>query len=151
MYNPLTILTLQKAVQTGDFELFRKYSALVDDETLPHTLRGLLGFRFDAEKQIPLDEVEPVSEIVKRFKTGAMSYGSISEEAHKCLAAAMNQLGGKSNSGAGGEPPARLGRPARPRSGRRHHRRGRSKGRCADRAHFGLRRRHGRCAQKLHL
>ena len=109
MYNPLTILTLQKAVQTGDFELFRKYSALVDDETLPHTLRGLLGFRFDAEKQIPLDEVEPVSEIVKRFKTGAMSYGSISEEAHKCLAAAMNQLGGKSNSGEGGEQPERLG------------------------------------------
>ena len=109
MYNPLTILTLQKAVQTGDFELFRKYSALVDDETLPHTLRGLLGFRFDPKKEISLDEVEPVSEIVKRFKTGAMSYGSISEEAHKCLAAAMNQLGGKSNSGEGGEQPERLG------------------------------------------
>ena len=111
MYNPLTILALQKAVQTGDFEMFRQYSALVDDEQVPHTLRGLLGFRIDAEKQIPLSEVEPVSEIVKRFKTGAMSYGSISAEAHRCLALAMNKLGGKSNSGEGGEEPARLGTP----------------------------------------
>ena len=109
MYNPSTILTLQKAVQTGDFDCFRRYSALVDDEQLPHTLRGLLGFRFDPAKEIPLDEVEPVCEIVKRFKTGAMSYGSISDEAHRCLAAAMNRLGGKSNSGEGGEEPERLG------------------------------------------
>ena len=108
MYNPLTILTLQKAVQTGDFACFRCYSAMVDDEQVPHTLRGLLGFRFDEEKAIPLEEVEPVSEIVKRFRTGAMSYGSISEEAHRCLAAAMNRLGGRSNSGEGGEEPARL-------------------------------------------
>ena len=108
MYNPLTILTLQKAVQTGDFACFRRYSAMVDDEQVPHTLRGLLGFRFDEEKAIPLEEVEPVSEIVKRFRTGAMSYGSISEEAHRCLAAAMNRLGGRSNSGEGGEEPARL-------------------------------------------
>ena len=108
MYNPLTILTLQKAVQTGDFACFRRYSAMVDDEQVPHTLRGLLGFRFDEEKAIPLEEVEPVSEIVKRFRTGAMSYGSISEEAHRCLAAAMNCLGGRSNSGEGGEEPARL-------------------------------------------
>ena len=108
MYNPLTILTLQKAVQTGDFACFRCYSAIVDDEQVPHTLRGLLGFRFDEEKAIPLEEVEPVSEIVKRFRTGAMSYGSISEEAHRCLAAAMNRLGGRSNSGEGGEEPARL-------------------------------------------
>ncbi len=109
MYNPLTILTLQKAVRTADFDCFRRYSAMVDDEQLPHTLRGLLGFRFDRSTPIPLDEVEPVSEIVKRFKTGAMSYGSISEEAHRCLAIAMNRLGGKSNSGEGGEEPARLG------------------------------------------
>ena len=108
MYNPLTILTLQKAVQTGDFACFRRYSAMVDDEQVPHTLRGLLGFRFDEEKAIPLEEVEPVSEIVKRFRTGAMSYGSISGEAHRCLAAAMNRLGGRSNSGEGGEEPARL-------------------------------------------
>ena len=108
MYNPLTILTLQKAVQTGDFACFRRYSAMVDDEQVPHTLRGLLGFRFDEEKAIPLEEVEPVSEIVKRFRTGAMSYGSISEEAHRCLAAAMNRLGGRSNSGEGGEEQARL-------------------------------------------
>ena len=108
MYNPLTILTLQKAVQTGDFACFRRYSAMVDDEQVPHTLRGLLGFRFDEEKAIPLEEVEPVSEIVKRFRTGAMSYGSISEEAHRCLAAAMNRLGGRSNSGEGGEEPSRL-------------------------------------------
>ena len=109
MYNPLTILTLQQAVRTGDFDCFRRYSAMVDDEQLPHTLRGLLGFRFDETKAIPLSEVEPVSSIVRRFKTGAMSYGSISEEAHRCLAIAMNHLGGKSNSGEGGEEPARLG------------------------------------------
>ena len=109
MYNPLTILTLQQAVRTGDFDCFRRYSAMVDDEQLPHTLRGLLGFRFDETKAIPLSEVEPVPSIVRRFKTGAMSYGSISEEAHRCLAAAMNRLGGKSNSGEGGEEPARLG------------------------------------------
>ena len=109
MYNPLTILTLQKAVRTGDFACFRRYSAMVDDELLPHTLRGLLGFRFDETKAIPLGEVEPVSSIVRRFKTGAMSYGSISEEAHRCLAIAMNRLGGKSNSGEGGEESARLG------------------------------------------
>ena len=109
MYNPLTILTLQKAVQTEDFECFRRYSAMVDDEQLPHTIRGLLGFRVLPDRTIALDEVEPVSEIVKRFKTGAMSYGSISAEAHRCLAIAMNRLGGKSNSGEGGEEPSRFG------------------------------------------
>ncbi|MGM9521612.1 MAG: glutamate synthase large subunit [Oscillospiraceae bacterium] len=108
MYNPLTILTLQKAVRDGDYELFKKYSELVDNDSVPHTLRGLL--RFDPpETGIPIDEVEPVSEIVKRFKTGAMSYGSISQEAHECLAIAMNRLHGKSNSGEGGELPERLG------------------------------------------
>lgn len=109
MYSPLTILSLQKAVRSGSYDDYKKYAALVDDETTPHTLRGLLEFTFDKTSPIPLSEVEPVSEIVKRFKTGAMSYGSISQEAHECLAVAMNTLGGKSNSGEGGERPARLG------------------------------------------
>ena len=109
MYNPLTILTLQKAVQSGDFQLFRQYSAMVDDEQLPHTLRGLLGFTTDASAAIDVSEVEPVEEIVRRFKTGAMSYGSISEEAHTCIAEAMNRLGGRSNSGEGGEATERFG------------------------------------------
>ena len=74
----------------------------------PHTLRGVLEFNYDPEKSIPIEEVEPASEIVKRFKTGAMSYGSISQEAHECMAKAMNTIGGKSNSGEGGELPERL-------------------------------------------
>ena len=81
---------------------------MVDDETKPHTLRGVLEFNYDPEKSIPIEEVEPASEIVKRFKTGAMSYGSISQEAHECMAKAMNTIGGKSNSGEGGELPERL-------------------------------------------
>ncbi len=109
MYNPKTILTLQKAVQEGSYETFKEYSALVDGEDIPHTLRGLLAFDTERQTAIPLDEVEPVSEIVKRFKTGAMSYGSISQEAHECMAEAMNRLGGKSNSGEGGERRSRLG------------------------------------------
>lgn len=82
---------------------------MVDDERKPHTLRGLLEFVWDENGGIPIEEVEPASEIVKRFKTGAMSYGSISEEAHTCMAMAMNRLGGKSNSGEGGEDPSRFG------------------------------------------
>ena len=108
MYNPQTIHLLQRSTQTGDYDLFRQYSALVDEESKPHTLRGLLAMKY-AETPIPLEEVESVDSIVKRFKTGAMSYGSISQEAHECLAQAMNQLGGKSNSGEGGERPQRLG------------------------------------------
>jgi glutamate synthase (ferredoxin) len=108
LYNPLTISTLQQATWTGSYPLFKQYTALVDDETKPHTLRGLLDFCFDENGGIPIDEVEPVSEIVKRFKTGAMSYGSISQEAHECMAIAMNRLGGKSNTGEGGERPERL-------------------------------------------
>lgn len=108
MYNPQTIHLLQQAVRRGDYGLFKKYTALVDDETRPHTLRGLLGIRF-ADEPIPLEEVEGVDSIVRRFKTGAMSYGSISQQAHECLAKAMNALGGKSNSGEGGESPERLG------------------------------------------
>ena len=102
-------MALQQAVRSGSFEKFQQYTALVDDETRPHTLRGLLDLAFDPEGGVPLEEVEPASQIVKRFKTGAMSYGSISEEAHKCLALAMNRLGGRSNSGEGGELPERLG------------------------------------------
>ena len=107
MYNPQTIHLLQQAARTGDYVLFKKYSALVDDESSPHTLRGLMEMKY-ADDPIPLDEVESVESIVKRFKTGAMSYGSISQEAHECLAQAMNLLGGKSNSGEGGERPERL-------------------------------------------
>ena len=107
MYNPQTIHLLQLATRTGDYALFQQYSALVDDETKPHTLRGLLEMKYLPEP-IPLEEVESVDEIVKRFKTGAMSYGSISQEAHECLALAMNALGGKSNSGEGSERPERL-------------------------------------------
>lgn len=102
MYNPDTIIALQQATQNGDYKRFKEYSAMVDDVAKPHTLRGLLAFDFSASDEIPLEEVEPAAEIVKRFKTGAMSYGSISKEAHECMAVAMNRLGGKSNSGEGG-------------------------------------------------
>ncbi len=108
MYNPLTIRLLQKAVREGSYEDFKRYTALVDNLEVPHTLRGLLDLKTDPAGGIPLDEVESVDSIVRRFKTGAMSYGSISEEAHECLAEAMNTLGGKSNSGEGGETPERL-------------------------------------------
>ncbi|MCI8388925.1 MAG: glutamate synthase large subunit [Clostridiales bacterium] len=109
LYNPQTIIALREAAQTGSYARFKEYTAMVDDEKKPHTLRGLLDFVYDENGGIPLDEVESASEIVKRFKTGAMSYGSISEEAHTCMAIAMNRLGGKSNSGEGGEDPARFG------------------------------------------
>ncbi|MCQ2558830.1 MAG: glutamate synthase large subunit, partial [Oscillospiraceae bacterium] len=108
MYNPMTIKLLQKAVQEGDYSVFKRYTAEVDLPDLPHTLRGLLELKFDPNGGIPLDEVESAESIVKRFKTGAMSYGSISEEAHECMAIAMNRIGGKSNSGEGGEKPERL-------------------------------------------
>lgn len=107
LYNPQTIHLLQEATRRGDYEIFKQYTALVDDENKPHTLRGLLEMNY-AETTIPLEEVESADAIVRRFKTGAMSYGSISQEAHECMAQAMNLLGGKSNSGEGGEDPARL-------------------------------------------
>lgn len=107
MYNPQTIHLLQEATRRGDYALFKQYTALVDQEAFPHTLRGLMDMKY-ADSPIPIDEVESVESIIKRFKTGAMSYGSISQEAHECLAEAMNQLGGKSNSGEGGERPERL-------------------------------------------
>ena len=107
LYNPVTIHLLQESTRRGDYKLFKQYTAALHDEQKPFHLRGLMDFRF-ADKPVPLDEVEPASEIVKRFKTGAMSYGSISQEAHECMAIAMNELGGKSNSGEGGESIERL-------------------------------------------
>ena len=112
LYDPQTIHLLQQAARRGDYGLFKQYTARVDEEGRPHTLRGLLDMKY-ADTPISLDEVESVDSIVKRFKTGAMSYGSISQEAHECLARAMNLLGGKSNSGEGGEEPDRLTDPAR--------------------------------------
>ena len=109
LYSPKTIAALRQAVRSGSYEKFRAYTDMVDDERKPHTLRGLMDFRFPEDGGIPLEQVEPAREIVKRFKTGAMSYGSISEEAHTTMAIAMNTLGGKSNSGEGGEDPSRYG------------------------------------------
>ena len=106
MYNPNTIAKLQHAVRAGSYKMFKEYTTLANDESRRLcTIRGLL--RFQAGHAIPLDEVEPASEIVRRFKTGAMSLGSISREAHENLAIAMNRLGGKSNTGEGGEDPVR--------------------------------------------
>ncbi len=106
LFSPQTIHTLQKAVRTDSFDLFRQYSALVNDQNKKHfTLRGLLAFKKQAP--VPIDEVDSVETIMARFKTGAMSYGSISSEAHEALAIAMNRIGGKSNTGEGGEDPAR--------------------------------------------
>ena len=102
LYNPLTIHKLQEATKTANYELFKEYTSLIDDEEAEINLRGLLDFNFNS-KEIPLDEVEAVEAIVKRFKTGAMSYGSISKEAHEALAIAMNRIGGRSNTGEGGE------------------------------------------------
>jgi glutamate synthase (ferredoxin) len=105
--NPLTIHKLQLAARTNNYKLYKDYANLIDnDPRNVTTLRGLLEFKF-ADKPIPIEEVESVDEICKRFKSGAMSYGSISKEAHETLAIAMNRLGGKSNTGEGGEDPAR--------------------------------------------
>ncbi len=105
--SPEAIHLLQTACRTGDYKLFKRYSELVDHPgKQPVTLRGLLDFRTQA-RPVPLDEVEPIEAILARFKTGAMSFGSISQEAHEALAIAMNRVGGKSNTGEGGEDPAR--------------------------------------------
>ena len=107
MFNPLTVAKLQESVRTNKASTFKEYSELVNDQsTRLMTIRGL--FEFDQFDPIPIDEVEPWTEIVKRFKTGAMSYGSISKEAHENLAVAMNRIGGKSNSGEGGEDEERF-------------------------------------------
>ena len=108
LYSPETIVKLQRATQTNDYDLFKEYSNELNLNHQKHHLRSQLHFK-KTRNSIPLSEVESEYEIVKRFKTGAMSYGSISEEAHTCMAIAMNRLGGKSNSGEGGEKPERLG------------------------------------------
>lgn len=102
LYNPETIYMLQRAVREGNYSLFKAYTKKINDEKL-YTLRNVLDFNINTDDIIPIEEVESVDTIVKRFKTGAMSYGSISKEAHECLAIAMNRLGGKSNTGEGGE------------------------------------------------
>ncbi|MBR3628873.1 MAG: glutamate synthase large subunit, partial [Oscillospiraceae bacterium] len=108
LYTPETIHLLQKAAWTGNYEIYREYSSALTSEDRHMTIRSLLDFRYPEDGGIPLEEVESVESICKRFKTGAMSYGSISQEAHECLALAMNRIGGKSNSGEGGESPERL-------------------------------------------
>ncbi|MCR5510929.1 MAG: glutamate synthase large subunit [Lachnospiraceae bacterium] len=108
LYNPVVITLLQQAVRNGDYETYKEYTKLVDDKNHPHTLRGLLEF-VPAGEPVSIDEVEPVEEIVKRFQVGAMSYGSLSQEAHETIAIAMNRLGGKSNTGEGGESTDRFG------------------------------------------
>jgi len=106
LFSPETIHTLQKAVRTGSYDAYKQYAALVNEQGQKHyTLRGLLEFK--QRESIPIEDVESIESITKRFKTGAMSYGSISQEAHESLAIAMNRIGGKSNTGEGGEDPDR--------------------------------------------
>ena len=108
LFDPETVFTLQHATRAKRFDVFKRYTSRVDDQSKRlMTLRGLFTFKEGVRKPISIDEVEPASEILKRFATGAMSYGSISQEAHETLAIAMNRIGGKSNTGEGGEDPAR--------------------------------------------
>ncbi|TAK80499.1 MAG: glutamate synthase subunit alpha [Aquabacterium sp.] len=108
MWTPDAIAKLQHSTRAGKFDTYKEYAQIINDQSRRHlTLRGLFEFKFDPTKAIPLEEVEPAAEIVKRFATGAMSLGSISTEAHSTLALAMNRIGGKSNTGEGGEDPAR--------------------------------------------
>ncbi|HNJ79820.1 MAG TPA: glutamate synthase-related protein, partial [Marmoricola sp.] len=117
LFNPDTVFRLQHSTRTGRYDIFKQYSSLVNEQSEKlMTLRGLFRFKdaaLSGRSPVPIEEVEPVSEIVKRFSTGAMSYGSISQEAHETLAVAMNQLGAKSNTGEGGEDPERLYDPQR--------------------------------------
>jgi glutamate synthase (NADPH/NADH) large chain len=114
LFNPDTVFRLQHSTRTRRYDIFREYTKLVDDQANElKTLRGLFRLRSDGRDRVPIDEVEPVSSIVKRFSTGAMSYGSISREAHETLAIAMNSIGGKSNTGEGGEDVDRLLDPER--------------------------------------
>ncbi|WP_169975670.1 glutamate synthase large subunit [Tautonia rosea] len=109
LFNPETVFRLQHATKSGRFEIFKSYTKRVDEQNERLcTLRGLFEFKFGQQSPVPIEEVESVDAIVKRFATGAMSYGSISAEAHETLAIAMNRLGGKSNTGEGGEDPARF-------------------------------------------
>lgn len=114
LFNPETVFKLQHATRERRYDIFREYTKMVDDQAAElKTLRGMFTLRTGTRRPVPLDEVEPVSAIVKRFSTGAMSYGSISKEAHETLAIAMNRLGGKSNTGEGGEDTDRLLDPER--------------------------------------
>ena len=107
LFNPDTVFKLQHATRSGQYKIYKEYTTLIDDQSRRRaTLRGLFDLKL-AKQQIPIEEVEPVESIVRRFGTGAMSYGSIGQEAHETLAIAMNRLGGKSNTGEGGEDPAR--------------------------------------------
>ena len=108
MWTPDAIAKLQHSTRANNWTTYKEYAQIINDQSRRHmTLRGLFEFKIDPSKAIPLDQVEPASEIVKRFATGAMSLGSISTEAHATLAVAMNRIGGKSNTGEGGEDPAR--------------------------------------------
>ncbi len=108
-FNPNTVTKLQHAVRQESFKTFQEYSSAINDQNKQLcTIRGLMQFKTDKVKPIPIDDVEPAKEIVKRFATGAMSYGSISKEAHETLAIAMNRMGGRSNTGEGGEDEARF-------------------------------------------
>ncbi len=108
LYNPLTIHLLQEATKRGDYSIFKQYTATLDDQGKTYHLRNLMDFNYPEDGGIPIDQVESVDSIVRRFKTGAMSYGSISQEAHETLAIAMNRIHGKSNTGEGGESLDRL-------------------------------------------
>ena len=108
LYNPLTIHLLQEATRRGDYSIFKQYTATLDDQGKTYHLRNLMDFNYPEDGGIPIDQVESVDSIVRRFKTGAMSYGSISQEAHETLAIAMNRINGKSNTGEGGESLDRL-------------------------------------------
>ena len=114
LFNPETVYRLQHSTRAKRYDIFKQYTKAVDDQSRTlATLRGLFALKTGVRPPVPIDEVEPVSEIVKRFSTGAMSYGSISAEAHETLAIAMNSIGGKSNTGEGGEDSERLYDPAR--------------------------------------
>lgn len=109
LFDPETVFTLQHSTRNKRFDVFKRYTHRIDEQSKSlMTLRGLFAFKFDERAPISIDEVEPIEEIVKRFSTGAMSYGSISQEAHETMAIAMNRLGGKSNTGEGGEDPSRF-------------------------------------------
>ncbi|MDQ0379588.1 glutamate synthase large subunit [Amycolatopsis thermophila] len=114
LFNPHTVFKLQHSTRTGKYEIFKEYTSSVDEQAKKlFTLRGLFELKEGVRPPVPIEEVEPVSSIVKRFATGAISYGSISQEMHETLAIAMNRLGGKSNTGEGGEDPERLYDPER--------------------------------------
>ncbi|HEY3292405.1 MAG TPA: glutamate synthase large subunit [Candidatus Nanopelagicaceae bacterium] len=109
LFDPETVFTLQHSTRNKRFDVFKRYTQRIDEQSKSlMTLRGLFDFKFDVRPPVPIEEVEPIEAILKRFSTGAMSYGSISQEAHETMAIAMNRIGGKSNTGEGGEDPSRF-------------------------------------------